>query len=90
MDELSVTVDRALRIIGNIALFIINFWRNVYLFKYPKLAKLFFISLLLLDFFGDAKVFITIGFMILIFVILYNNPKLNLPLKLIIEILLFS
>jgi len=48
MDELSVTVDRVLRIIGHIALFITKFWRNVYLFKYPKVSKVFFTFLLLL------------------------------------------
>lgn len=82
MDELSITVDRALRIIGNIALFIINFWRNVYLFKYPKLARLFFTSVLLLNIFAEAKIFFTIAFLVLIFVIVYNHPKLHLFFKL--------
>jgi hypothetical protein len=48
MDDLSITVDRALRIIGNIALFITASWRNIYLFKYPTLAKTFFGILLTL------------------------------------------
>lgn len=85
MDELGVTVDRALRIIGNVALFIINFWRNVYLFKYPKLGRTFFSILLMLTLFADIKIFITVGFVILILAILYNNPKLNKALKIILN-----
>ncbi len=90
VDELGVTVDRALRIIGSVALFVTNFWRNVYLFKYPKLARLFFISLLLLNVFAEIKVFITIGFFLLIFVITYNHPSLHLPLKILAEETVFS
>ena len=52
MDQLSVTVDRVLRIIGHVALFIIKFWRAVFLFKYPRLAKTFFTILLLLSIFA--------------------------------------
>lgn len=41
-----MTVDRILRIMGNIALFIQAFWRNVYLFKYPRMGYLFFAIIL--------------------------------------------
>ncbi len=83
MDELSVTVDRVLRIIGHIAIFIIKFWRSVFLFKYPKLAKTFFTLLLLLIVFAEAKVFISMLFLILVAAIFYNHPKLHRPIKII-------
>ncbi len=83
MDELSVTVDRVLRIIGHISIFIIKFWRSVFLFKYPKLAKTFFTLLLLLCVFAQAKEFISVLFLILVAAIFYNHPKLHKPIKII-------
>ena len=53
-DQLVITVDRVLRLIGNIALFITAFWRNVYLFKYPRMSYTFFVLLILLFNFGSA------------------------------------
>ena len=90
MDHLSITLDRALRIIGIIALFVVNFWRNVYLFKYPKLAKFFFTGLLILVIFANIKTFVTIGFGILIAAIFYNHPKMHKPLSLILNYIFFS
>lgn len=84
MDQLSVTVDRALRIIGNVGLFITCFWRNVYLFKYPRLGRAFFVVLLLMALFAEIKLFITMGFVIIITAILYNQPQINRPLKLLL------
>jgi hypothetical protein len=47
IDDLGLTVDRVLRILGTIALFIQAFWRNVYLFKYPRMGYLFFAIVLI-------------------------------------------
>jgi hypothetical protein len=50
-----MTVDRVLRIMGNIALLIQAFWRNVYLFKYPRMGYLFFFIVLMNALFCDVN-----------------------------------
>jgi hypothetical protein len=72
-----MTVDRVLRVIGNIALFITAFWRNVYLFKYPIMGYTFFIFLLNLFIFGSAGLLFEILIGLIIFVMIYNMPLCN-------------
>jgi hypothetical protein len=50
-----MTVDRVLRILGNIALLIQAFWRNIYLFKYPRMGYLFFFIVLMNALFCDVN-----------------------------------
>jgi len=73
-DELVITVDRVLRVIGNIALFIQASWRNVYLFKYPRLGYAFFSSLMILFLLGSAGTIFQIIMMIVLSAMLYNFP----------------
>lgn len=73
-DELVVTVDRVLRVIGNIALFITAFWRNVYLFKYPRLGYTFFSFLILIFNFGSAFFYLRLLLYSLIIAMFYHLP----------------
>lgn len=73
-DELVTTVDRVLRGIGHIALFIQAFWRNVYLFKYPRLGYTFFSTLMILFLIGSAGTIFQIIMMAILTAMVYNYP----------------
>lgn len=68
-----MTLDRLLYIFGKIGLFVQTLWRNVYCFKYPRLA-IFVLTMIALAFIfldvSNAIVFFTIG---LCSIILYNH-----------------
>ncbi len=83
-DELVITVDRVLRVIGNIALFITAFWRNVYLFKYPRMGYVFFSFLIVLFNFGSAFFYLRLVLYSLILAMFYHLP---LSRELILNIL---
>lgn len=51
VDILIITIDRVLRVLGNIALKIQSFWRNVYHFKYPRMGYTFFFLLIIVALF---------------------------------------
>lgn len=73
LNKVTMTLDRLLYIFGKIGLFIQTLWRNVYCFKYPRLAILVLIMLALAFVFLDMSngiVFFTIG---LCSVIIYNH-----------------
>lgn len=74
-DELIITVDRVLRVIGNIALFITAFWRNVYLFKYPRMSYFFFVYLIILFNFGNSFLYIRLFACNFVIAMLYQLPK---------------
>lgn len=73
-DELVITVDRVLRVIGNIALFITAFWRNVYLFKYPRLGYTFFTFLIIIFNLGSAFLYLRLLLYSLIIAMFYHLP----------------
>ena len=85
-----MTVDRVLRVIGNIALFITAFWRNVYLFKYPIMGYSFFIFLLNLIIFGTAGLLFQILIGLIIFIMIYNMPFCNKFIKQAFEDYVFA
>lgn len=74
---LVITVDRVMRVIGNIALFITAFWRNVYLFKYPRMGYAFFVFLLLMFLFGTAGKIFEVLISLILFAMIYNIPPLK-------------
>jgi hypothetical protein len=76
-EELVITVDRVLRVIGNIALFIQAFWRNVYLFKYPIMGYIFFVFLFLHFMFGSASALFQILITLIIASMAYHIPFLH-------------
>jgi hypothetical protein len=83
-DELVITVDRVLRVIGNIALFIQAAWRNVYLFKYPRMGYAFFSSLIVLFLLGSPGTIFHIIMMTILSAMVYNFP----PCYKLIQVLL--
>lgn len=89
-DELVITVDRVLRVLGNIALFITAFWRNVYLFKYPRLGSFFFSCLILLFLFGDAGTLFGLILSSLLLGMIYNVPYINYLTHLLLAEYLFK
>jgi hypothetical protein len=74
-DELVLTVDRVLRVIGNAALFITAFWRNVYLFKYPRMGYTFFVYLILLFNFGTSFLYFRLFLCNFLLAMLYHLPQ---------------
>jgi uncharacterized protein YacL len=76
-DLLVITVDRVLRIIGNIALFITAFWRNIYLFKYPRMGYTFFVFMLFMFLFGTAGRVFEVLISLILFAMVYNIPVLK-------------
>lgn len=74
---LVITVDRVMRVIGNIALFITAFWRNVYLFKYPRMGYTFFVFLLLMFLLGTAGNVFEMLISLILFAMIYNIPPLK-------------
>lgn len=87
---LVITVDRVLRVIGNIALFITAFWRNVYLFKYPRMGYAFFTLLPILILLGNAGVVFQLLLGSLLFAMAYNLPRIHYLLKLLLDAYVFS
>lgn len=78
---LVITVDRVLRIIGNIALLITAFWRNIYLFKYPRMGYSFFTFLPILIIFGNSGILFQLLIGLIIFTMIYNYPRCNKIIK---------
>jgi hypothetical protein len=75
--KLEVTIDRLLYLVGCAALFIQSAWRNIYFFKYPRLAKLVFIGLALSFLFLDMNNSIHLVITVICFIIVYNNKIIN-------------
>lgn len=82
---LVITVDRVLRVIGNIALFITAFWRNVYLFKYPRMGYAFFTLLPILILFGNAGTVFQLLLGSLLMGMAYNLPRIHFLINLLLE-----
>lgn len=75
--DLIVTVGRVLRVLGNIALIIQAFWRNVYLFKYPRMGYLFFSVLLYNALFSDIGDILKQFLIFVLLVIIYQQKHVN-------------
>jgi len=89
-DELVITVDRVLRVIGNVALFIQAFWRNVYLFKYPRMGYAFFSFLIVLFLCGSAGTIFQLIITVILGAMVYNIPICNVIIKQLMEEYVFS
>jgi uncharacterized protein YacL len=87
---LVITVDRVLRVIGNIALFITSFWRNIYLFKYPRMGYAFFITLPFLILFGNAGLLFQMLLAALITAMFYHIPHCNRFIKIFMDAYVFQ
>lgn len=82
---LVITVDRVLRVIGNVALFITAFWRNIYFFKYPRMGYSFFIALPFLILFGHAGLFFQLLITSIIVAMVYNIPRCNVVITALMD-----
>ena len=89
-DILVVTVDRVLRVVGNAALFITACWRNIYQFKYPRLAQPFFSLLLLLFLLADASQIFQLLVFGIISTMVYNYPSVHKYLTPFLDLYIFS
>lgn len=89
-DELVITVDRILRIIGHVALFITASWRNIYLFKYPRMSYAFFSLLIILFNFGTALVFLRLFLYLFIIGMLYHWPPARALTHNILDVYFFN
>ena len=77
LNTVTMTLDRLLYIFGKIGLFLQTLWRNVYCFKYPRLAILVLLMIAMAFIFLDMSngiVFLTIG---LCCVIIYNHKEVH-------------
>jgi len=74
-EDLILTIDRVLRVVGNLALFITACWRNVYLFKYPRMSYVFFAWLIILFNFGTSFLYIRLFVCNLLIAMIYQHPK---------------
>jgi hypothetical protein len=77
LNQLDETVDRLLFVVGCMCLFVQNMWRNVYFFKYPRLAFSAFILLAASFLYADMNNLITSLVLLLCFTILYNHHYIH-------------
>ena len=89
-DELVITVDRVLQVIGNLALFITAFWRNVYLFKYPRMSYAFFMYLIILFNFGTSFLYIRLFVFNLVIAMLYQLPNSRKLIQNVLDVYFFK
>lgn len=73
LGNLNMTIDRLLYVVGCICLFVQTTWRNLYFFKYPRLAGLVFTLLALAFLLADMNNIVGFLVMMLCFAIIYNN-----------------
>lgn len=90
IDDLANTVDRVLRIMGNIALLIQAFWRNVYLFKYPRMGYLFFFVILVNAIFCDVNDIVREIVAFILICVIYQEKHVNIIVKYLMGRFLFS
>lgn len=76
-EDLILTMDRIMRVIGNQALFITAFWRNVYLFKYPRMSYIFFAWLILIFNFGNSVIYLKLFVTNIIVAMIYYFPRVK-------------
>lgn len=89
-DELVITVDRVLRVVGHIALFITAFWRNVYLFKYPRMGYVFFTFLIILFNLGSAFTYLRFFLFSLLVAMIYHFPPSRRLILNILDVYFFN
>jgi MFS superfamily sulfate permease-like transporter len=74
LNKLDETLDRLLFVVGCICLFLQNMWRNLYFFKYPRLA---FLVLAFAFLYADMNNLITFLVVLLCMAILYNHHSIH-------------
>lgn len=89
-EDLILTIDRVLRVVGNLALFITAFWRNVYLFKYPRMSYVFFTWLIILFNFGNSFLYIRLFVCNLLIAMIYQYPRAKELIDNVLEIYFFK
>lgn len=89
IDDLALTVDRVLRIMGTIALLIQAFWRNIYLFKYPRMGYLFFFIVLLNAIFCDVNDIVREFVAFVLGCVIYQQKYVNIVVSYLMERFLF-
>jgi hypothetical protein len=87
---LVITVDRVLRVIGNIALFITHFWRNVYLFKYPRMGYALFTILPILILLGNAGMAFQLLLGAVLLAMAYHLPPVHRFITILLEAYVFN
>lgn len=75
--ELIFAIERILKMVSQIFLFMKALYRNAYLFKYPRVGYTFFSSLICLCLFADVNTLLYVVILILVTGIFYNHPKGN-------------
>jgi|JI6StandDraft_1071083.scaffolds.fasta_scaffold23083_2 hypothetical protein len=73
LNQLDETIDRLLYVVGCICLFVQTAWRNLYFFKYPRLAVLVFTLLAFAFLLADMNNLILFLVVMLCLAILYNH-----------------
>ena len=84
-----LTINRLLRVIGNAALFMVACWRNVYLFKYPRMSYMFFTWLILLFNFGNSFLYIRLFVCNIIIAMVYQYPRAKIVIDNVLEVYFF-
>lgn len=74
---------------GNIALLIQAFWRNVYLFKYPRMGYLFFMIVLLNAVFMDVNDIVREFVSLILLCVIYQEKHMNIIIKYVMNKFLF-
>lgn len=85
-----MTIDRVLRIMGTIALLIQAFWRNVYLFKYPRMGYFFFFIILVNAVFCDVNDIVRELVVFILLCVIYQEKHVNIIVKYLMDRFLFS
>lgn len=84
-----MTVDRVLHIMGNIALLIQAFWRNVYLFKYPRMGYIFFAIILFNAVFLEVNDIVREFIAFILLCVLYQEKHIHLAFRYLMDRFLF-
>lgn len=71
--ELGNTIDRLLYVVAAICMFLQNTWRNIYFFKYPRLASVVFTFLAIAFLVSDMNNLITFLIICLCLAVVYNH-----------------
>lgn len=71
------TIDRLLYVIGSICLFVQSTWRNIYFFKYPRLAGTVFAILGVSFVYADMNNIVAFLILMLALAIIYNHRAVH-------------
>jgi hypothetical protein len=75
--QLADTIDRLLYVYGAISMFLQTTWRNIYFFKYPRLATVVFSWLAIAFLYSDMNNLLTFLGICLCLAVIYNHHYVN-------------